>query len=99
VGAIVWPLAAAQEGSTDVEAYRTQMAGMAEGVALQLLGSTDAARQLGAALGDFVTGRKGAVTITITSKDPNGIPLPLFMAAQEDPSILTGQIDVTGVAQ
>ncbi len=99
VGAIVWPLAAAQEGSSDVEGYRTQMAGMAEGVALQLLGSTDAARQLGAALGDFVTGRKGEVTITITSKDPNGIPLPLFMAAQEDPSILTGQIDVTGVAQ
>ena len=98
VGAIAWPLAAAQEGQTDVEAYRTQMAGMAEGIALQLLGSTDAARQLGAALGDFVTGRKGEVVITITSKDPNGIPLPLFMAAQEDPSVLTGQIDVTGVA-
>src|SRR5690606_8932059 len=46
VGAIAWPLAAAQGGITDIEAYRTQMAGMAEGVALQLLGSTDAARQL-----------------------------------------------------
>ena len=99
LGKIVWPLAAAQEGVTDIEAYRTQMAGFAEGIALQLLGSTDAARQLGVALGDFVTGRKGEVTITITSKDPNGIPLPLFMAAQEDPSVLTGQIDVTGTAQ
>lgn len=99
LGQIVWPLAAAQEGVTDIEAYRTQMAGFAEGVALQLLGSTDAARQLGVALGDFVTGRKGAITITITSKDPNGIPLPLFMAAQEDPTVLTGQIDVTGTAQ
>jgi hypothetical protein len=99
LGQIVWPLAAAQEGVTDIEAYRTQMAGFAEGVALQLLGSTDAARQLGVALGDFVTGRKGAITITISSKDPNGIPLPLFMAAQEDPTVLTGQIDVTGTAQ
>jgi hypothetical protein len=99
LGQIVWPLAAAQEGTTDIEAYRTQMAGFAEGIALQLLGSTDAARQLGTALGDFVTGRKGAITITITSRDPNGIPLPLFMAAQEDPTVLTGQIDVTGTAQ
>ena len=89
---------AAQEGTTDVDAYRTQMAGFAEGLALQLLGSTDAARQLGTALGDFVTGRKGAVTITITSKDPNGIPLALFMAAQNDPSILTGQVDVVGTS-
>lgn len=98
LGEIVWPLAAAEQGQTDIEAFRTQMAGFAEGVALQLLGSTDAARQLGVSLGDFVTGRKGAVTITITSKDPNGIPLAYFMAAQEDPSILTGQIDVTGSA-
>lgn len=99
LGKIVWPLAAAQEGVSDIEAYRTQMAGFAEGIALQLLGSTDAARQLGTSLGDFVTGRKGAITITITSKDPNGIPLPLFMAAQEDPTVLTGQIDVQGSAQ
>ena len=41
---------------------------------------------------------KGAVTITITSKDPNGIPLALFMAAQNDPSILTGMIDVVGAS-
>lgn len=98
LGEIVWPLAAAEQGQTDIEAFRTQMAGFAEGVALQLLGSTDAARQLGVALGDFVTGRKGEVTITITAKDPNGIPLAYFIAAQEDPSILTGQVDVTGSA-
>jgi hypothetical protein len=98
LGAIVWPIAAAEQGQTDIEAYRTQMAGFAEGLALQLLGSTDAARQLGTALGDFVTGRKGGVTITITAKDPNGIPMAVFMAAQNDPSVLTGQVDVTGSA-
>ncbi len=99
IGEKVWPLAAAQEGVSDIEAYRTQMAGLAEGLAIQLLGSTDASRQLGAALGDFVTGRKGAVTITITAKAPGGVPLALFMAAQNDPSILAGQVDVVGTAE
>jgi hypothetical protein len=98
LGEIVWPLAASQQGQTDVEAYRTQMAGFAEGFAIQLIGPTDAARQLGAALGEFVTGGKGEITITITSKDPNGIPMAMFMAAQNDPSILTGQVDITGMA-
>jgi len=98
VGKLAWPLMAEEQGKTDVEAYRTEMAGFAEGLALQLLGSTDAARQLGAAVGDFVTGRKGNVTITITAKDPNGIPLAYFVAAQDDPSILMGQVDVTGSA-
>jgi hypothetical protein len=99
LGAIVWPLAAAQEGQTDIEAYRTKMAGFAEGLAIQLLGSTDAARQLGTALGDFATGHKAKLTIQITSKDPKGIAFPLFMAAQNDPTILAGQIDVVGMAQ
>lgn len=99
VGALVYPLAAAQEGQTDPEAYRQQIAAMAEGLAIQLLGSNDAARQLGAALSDFVTGNKGALTITITAKAPGGVPLALFMAAQNDPSILAGQVDVVGTAE
>lgn len=99
VGALVYPLAASQEGVTDIEAYRTQLAGLAEGLAIQLLGSTEASRQLGAALGDFVTGRKGAMTITITAKAPGGVPLALFMAAQNDPTILAGQVDVVGSAE
>jgi hypothetical protein len=83
---------------TDVDAYRTQMAGFAEGLAIQLIGPTDAARQLGAALGEFVTGGKGEITINIKSKDPNGIPMAMFIAAQNDPSILAGQVDITGMA-
>lgn len=98
LGKIVWPLAAAEQGQTDVEAYRQQMAGFAEGLAIQLIGPTDAARQLGAALSEFVTGGKGEITINIKAKDPNGIPMAMFMAAQNDPSILAGQVDVTGMA-
>lgn len=98
LGAIIWPLAASEQGVTDVEAYRTQMAGMFEGLAIQLIGPTDAARQLGEAISDFVTGGKTEITINIKAKDPNGIPMAMFMAAQNDPSILAGQIEITGMA-
>jgi hypothetical protein len=98
LGKILWPLAAAEQGVTDVEAYRKQMAGVFEGMAIQLIGPTDAARQLGAAISDFVVGGKKEITITITSKDPNGIPMAMFVAAQNDPTILTGQVEVSGVA-
>jgi hypothetical protein len=98
LGEIVWPLAAAEQGQTDVEAFRTQMAGFAEGLAIQLIGRTDAARQLGVAVGDFITGGEGEITITMTAKDSNGIPMAMFMAAQNDPSILAGQVEITGSA-
>jgi hypothetical protein len=98
LGEILWPLAAAEQGQNDVEAFRTQMAGFAEGLAIQLIGPTDAARQLGAALSEFVTGGKGEITINITSKDPNGIPMAMFIAAQNDPTILAGQVEITGMA-
>lgn len=95
IGALLWPLAAAEQGVDDVEAFRTQMAGMAEGLALQLLGSTEGARRLGAALGDLATGRRGEVTITLTAKSPEGIPMQVFMQAEDNPAILAGQFDVT----
>lgn len=95
IGELLWPLAAAEQGVNDVEAFRTQMAGMAEGLALQLLGSTDGARKLGAALGDLATGRRGEVTITLTAKSPDGLPLAVFMQAQDNPAVLSGQFDVT----
>jgi len=98
-GAIAWPLAAAQEGETDVMAFRTKQAGLVEGLPTQLFGSTDAARQLGRALGDFITGRAAGLRITFDATDPDGVALPLLMAAQKDPTVLNGQFDVTGAAQ
>lgn len=98
LGKIIWPLAASEQGVTDVEAYRLQMAGVFEGMAIQLIGPTDAARQLGAAISGFIVGGNSEITITLKAKDPNGIPMAMFMAAQNDPTILTGQIEITGVA-
>ena len=95
----LWPLFAAQQGSHDPAAFRTQMAGVAEGAALQMLGSTDAARQLGAAIGDFISGKAKTVTINVTAKDPAGVPIPTLMAASENPTVLTSAVDITGSAQ
>jgi hypothetical protein len=98
IGAIAWPLAAAEEGESDVAAFRLKQAGLVEGLPAQLLGSTDSARQLGAALGDFIAGRASQLTVSFAATDANGVALPLFMVAQEDPSVLAGQFEVTGSA-
>jgi hypothetical protein len=91
-----YSLLAQQVGSSDVTAYRSQMAGTAEGAVLQMLGSTDAARQLGTAVGDFVNGKAKALTITIASKDPAGITVPMLMQAGDDPMALASALEITG---
>jgi hypothetical protein len=98
IGDKLVPALAAQQGA-DASTFRTQMAGMAEGAALQMLGSTDAARQLGTAVGDFIGGKAKALTIMVTAKDPAGIAVPQLMQASENPAALTSAVDITGTAK
>ena len=91
------PLAAPQ--GTDPAAFRAQLAGQAEGLAIAMLGSTDEARALGAALSDFVKGDKKSLSINVASKDPAGLPAQVLMQASEDPTILAPQVTITGSAQ
>jgi hypothetical protein len=72
------------------------MAGMAEGAALQMLGSTDAARALGVAVGNFISGKAKTLSINIAAKDPNGVAIPLLMQASNDPTALVNTVDITG---
>lgn len=92
----LYPMLAQQQGVSDPAAFRTQMAGAAEGAALQMLGSTDAARQLGTAVGDFILGKAKALTININAKDPAGVSVPLLMQASNDPTVLASALDITG---
>jgi len=92
------PLLASQQGA-DPATYRTQLAGIAEGSALQLLGATDAARALGQAVSSFVTGTAKSLNVTVTAKDALGLSLPQLMQAQNNPAALTSAIDITGTAQ
>jgi hypothetical protein len=96
IGEKVVPLLAQQQGAADPTAFRTQMAGMAEGAALQILGSTDAARDLGVAVGNFISGKAKTLTINVKAKDPNGIAMPLLMQASTDPTVLASAVDITG---
>lgn len=98
LGDILTPMLAAQQG-VDPAGYRTQMAGALEGMTLQILGSTDAARALGKAVGDFVAGKAKALTVDIAAKDPAGIPVPVLMQAENDPMALTSQVEITGTAK
>lgn len=95
----LWPLFAKQQGAPDAAAFRTQMAGVAEGAALQMLGSTDSARALGVAIGDFISGKAKTVTINVAAKDPAGVPIPLLMQASANPALLTSALDITGSAE
>jgi hypothetical protein len=90
------PTLAQQQGVSDPTAFRTQMAGMAEGAALQMLGSTDAARALGVAVGNFISGKAKTLSINIAAKDPNGVAIPLLMQASNDPTALVNTVDITG---
>ncbi|MEO6015018.1 MAG: hypothetical protein ABIQ30_15730 [Devosia sp.] len=99
LGDIGWPLAAAEQGQSDVAAFRTQTAGLMEGLAIQLLGPTDAARSFGAAVSSFIAGTAKSLSVNVASKEPKGIPFALFMAAQQDPTVLSGLVDVTGSAK
>ncbi|HEX4298631.1 MAG TPA: hypothetical protein VHZ56_11475 [Devosia sp.] len=98
IGDKLMPMLAQQQGA-DAATYRAQAAATAEAATIEMLGSTDAARQLGAALSDFVAGKAKSITVNITSKDPAGVAMPALMAASDDPSTLQGQVDITGSAQ
>lgn len=98
LGDVLTPMLAGQQG-VDPAGYRTQMAGALEGMTLQILGSTDAARALGKAVGDFVAGKATALSVDIAAKDPAGIPLPVLMQAENDPSALVSRFDITGIAK
>jgi hypothetical protein len=97
---------AAKQQSTDPATFRAQMAAGLEGMAIQVLGATDSARALGAAISEFVSGSKKTLTITLTSKAPAGVPVMVLMGSlqqADDPTklgpMLTGLVDITGSAR
>jgi hypothetical protein len=98
--------AAAKQQNLTPAAFRAQMGAGLEGLAIQILGSTDSARALGAAMSDFVSGSKKTLSITITAKNPAGVPLMQFVSQlgrADDPMalgpLLASLVDVTGSAR
>lgn len=89
---------AGKEQGTDAATMRPMMAGVAEGMAMALLGGGEQASKVGAAIGTFLRGGE-SLTLNVTAKDENGIGLAEFMAAQEDPTVLLQQVNVDATAQ
>ncbi|HWA17425.1 MAG TPA: hypothetical protein VG757_00370 [Devosia sp.] len=98
LGNVLAPLAASPQDKT-VGDVRTRLAGLAEGLVLQIFGATDQARALGAAVGNFAAGNAASLSLTITPNDPAGLSVPVLMQAGENPALLAPMITVTGVAQ
>jgi hypothetical protein len=98
VGDKIVPMFAGQQ-NMDAATFRSQIAGMAAGTALQLVGATDAGKALSDALASFLTGTTKALNVTITSKDPAGIAVPVLMQAGDDPTVLSSAVTITGASQ
>jgi hypothetical protein len=89
---------AGKEQGADAATMRPMMAGVAEGMAMGLLGGGEQAAKVGAAIGTFLRGGE-SLTINVTAKDEDGIGLVEFMAAQEDPTTLLEEVNVDATAQ
>lgn len=98
LGDIIVTVLAGQQG-VDPAQMRTALAGQAAGSVLQIFGSTPEAQGLSDAIGAFVGGQAKSLGISLVSKDPTGLPLPLLMQGSQDPSVLINQVTVTGKAQ
>lgn len=92
LGPILFAAGARDSGQPE-PAFRTAATGMAQGMLLAVLGNTDSALKAAQALGQFVSGQP-KLSMTLTATDPAGISLMELQAASENPTLLTGKLDV-----
>lgn len=92
LGPILFAAGARDSGQPE-PAFRTAATGMAQGMLLAILGNTDSALKAAQALGQFVSGQP-QLSLTLTATDPAGISLMELQAASENPTLLTGKLDV-----
>lgn len=89
---------AAEQGS-DPATMRPIFAGLAEGTVVGLLAGAAEAQKVGAALNAFVSGKAKYLTIEMTAKEPPGLGLMDFMAAESDPTVLIGKVTIDATAK
>jgi hypothetical protein len=86
------------EGGQPMQATRTALSGMVQGMTLAILGSDDTALAAVGQLGKFLSGANSKVSITLTAKDGAGLGLAELMALEKDPTALAGKVTVSAVA-
>ncbi len=95
---IILASVAAEQGS-DPATMRPVFAGLAEGTVVGLLAGAAEAQKVGAALNAFVSGKAKYLTIEMTAKEPPGLGLMDFMAAEDDPTVLIGKVTIDATAK
>lgn len=96
IGALAFAAGAKEAGQPEA-AYRTALAGMAQGMTLAFLGNTTEALTAAQQLGTFLTGASH-LTLTITANDEAGISMADVAAAETNPAALAGKLTVVAEA-
>ena len=96
VSSLIIGIAAAEE-KQDPTVLRVGLAGLAQAMVLGLVGTTPEAMAASEEIAAFIKTRP-QVSVTLTSTDPEGIAMPLLMAASEDPAALAGRIAISATA-
>jgi len=86
------------EGGQPLQATRTALSGMVQGMTLAILGSDESSLAAAGELGKFLSGKNSKVSITLTAKDGAGLSLADLSALEKDPTVLAGKVTVTAVA-
>lgn len=95
---IILASVAAEQGS-DPATMRPVFAGLAEGTVIGLLAGAAEAQKVGAAINTFVSGKAKYLTIEMTAKEPPGLGMMDFMAAEDDPTVLIGKVTIDASAK
>ncbi len=85
--------AAAKEAKKDAAALRSGVAAMTQGTIVLFLGSAANAEKVSTAVADFINGKR-ALSVSVTAKDPAGVPFADLRAARDDPTKLLDEIDI-----
>jgi hypothetical protein len=97
LGDLIFTMVGKQQGMTLAQA-RSSMSSTAQGLVLVTLSGSPAAKTLGDAVGKFVAGAK-ALSIAVTAKDPSGLSVVDYAAAQSNPTALLGKVNIDATAQ
>lgn len=95
---LVLAIASADQGG-DAATLRTVYSGLAEGTIVSMLADAAEAQKVGAAVSAFVAGKAKELSIDLTAKEPPGLGLADFMAAEEDPTLLIGKVNISATAK
>lgn len=95
---LVLSIASTDQGS-DAATLRTVYSGLAEGTIVSMLAGAAEAQKVGAAVSAFVAGKAKELTIDLTAKEPPGLGMEDFMAAEEDPTLLIGKVNISATAK